>query len=105
MVDYKNIGYIVLQTVRSFLNAHMLLLRPILTICRCRKHDMQKGLHIIGRCDAENYFFHCHSMPLFVLESVIKKAQHHTQRNKHVHCTSEPGNIPSHSLRIGKTIR
>lgn len=29
----------------------------------------------------------------------------HTQRNKHVHCTSEPGNIPSHSLTTGKTIR
>jgi len=49
----KNIGYM-LQTLRSFLHAHMLWLRPILTICRCKQHDIQKGLYIIGRCDVEN---------------------------------------------------
>lgn len=72
MVEYKKYR-LYSASVWGFLNAHMLLLRPILTTCRCERHDMQKRLHIIGRCDAENYFFHCHSMPLFVLESLINK--------------------------------
>lgn len=87
------------------MNAHMLSLKPILTICRCKKHDMQKGLYIIGRCDAENYFSHCHSMPLFVLESLIKKnPAPHTKKQT---CTLyiRTWKSPKPQSKIGKTMR